>query len=89
MSVLAVLLGLALAVIGATTGVAVIAARRLELTRWVADRDVPVTLMASVIVLNRTTARILAGGEVPGVVIPQGLIDTVEREAASPDKGKA
>ncbi|MFI5259902.1 MAG: methylenetetrahydrofolate reductase C-terminal domain-containing protein [Candidatus Limnocylindrales bacterium] len=60
-----------------------------ELTRWVADRDVPVTLMASVIVLNRTTARILAGGEVPGVVIPQGLIDTVEREAASPDKGKA
>jgi len=60
-----------------------------ELTRWVADREVPVTLMASVMVLTRTTARIVAAGEVPGVVIPPELLDTIEREAASPDKGKA
>ncbi|MGD0019069.1 MAG: methylenetetrahydrofolate reductase C-terminal domain-containing protein [Candidatus Limnocylindrales bacterium] len=60
-----------------------------ELTSWVADRDVPVTLMASVMVLTRTTARIVASGEVPGVAIPMDLLNRIEREAASPDKGKA
>jgi methylenetetrahydrofolate reductase (NADPH) len=60
-----------------------------ELASWVADRDVPITLLASVMVLTRTTARIVAAGEVPGVVIPPALLDVVEREAASPDKGKA
>ncbi len=60
-----------------------------ELRSWVADREVPVTLLASVMVLTRTTARIVAAGDVPGVVIPAGLLDTIERQAASPDKGKA
>jgi methylenetetrahydrofolate reductase (NADPH) len=31
----------------------------------------------------------VAAGEVPGVIIPKALLDTVERECASPDKGKA
>jgi len=60
-----------------------------ELRRWVADREIRVTLAASVMVLTRTTARIVAAGEVPGVVIPNALLDTVERQSASPDKGKA
>jgi methylenetetrahydrofolate reductase (NADPH) len=60
-----------------------------ELPRWVADREVPAQLMASVMVLTRTTARILDSGEVPGVVLPKSLLEVVEREAASPDKGKA
>ena len=60
-----------------------------ELVRWVADRSVPVTLMASVMVLTRTTARIVNGGEVPGVLIPPALMEAVEREAGAPDKGKA
>jgi methylenetetrahydrofolate reductase (NADPH) len=60
-----------------------------ELRRWVDDRRVPVTLMASVMVLTRTTARIVAAGEVPGVVIPPALLDVIERECGSPDRGKA
>jgi methylenetetrahydrofolate reductase (NADPH) len=60
-----------------------------ELRRWVDDREVPVTLLASVMVLTRTTTRIVAAGEVPGVVIPAALQDAVERECSSPDKGKA
>jgi hemolysin (HlyC) family protein len=50
MSVIMVLLGLAIAALGATTLVAVAAARRLELTRWVARRlagaEAAVTLLA-------------------------------------------
>ena len=60
-----------------------------ELRRWVADREIPVMLAASVMVLTRTTTRIVAAGEVPGVVIPRALLDTIERECASPDKGNA
>jgi methylenetetrahydrofolate reductase (NADPH) len=60
-----------------------------ELASWVADREVPVTLVPGVMALSRTTARMVAGGEVPGVVIPATLLDKMEREAASPDKGKA
>ena len=47
-----------------------------ELRRWVTDREVSVTLMASVMVLTRTTARIVNSGEVPGVVIPPALLET-------------
>ena len=50
MSILVVILGLALAALGATTGVAVIAASRLELTRWAARRlagaDAAISLLA-------------------------------------------
>lgn len=60
-----------------------------ELSRWVADIKIPVMLAASVMVLTRTTTRIVAAGEVPGVVIPKPLQDIVERECSSPDKGKA
>jgi methylenetetrahydrofolate reductase (NADPH) len=60
-----------------------------ELRRWVTDRELSVTLMASVMVLTRTTARIVNSGEVPGVFIPPALLETVEREAAAPDRGKA
>jgi methylenetetrahydrofolate reductase (NADPH) len=60
-----------------------------ELHRWVADSQSPVMLAASVMVLTRTTTRIVAAGEVPGVVIPAALQDAVDRECASPDKGKA
>jgi methylenetetrahydrofolate reductase (NADPH) len=60
-----------------------------ELRRWIADREVPVMLAAGVMVLTRTTTRIVSAGKVPGVVIPSVLLDQIERECASPDKGKA
>jgi methylenetetrahydrofolate reductase (NADPH) len=60
-----------------------------ELRRWVGDRHVPVALIASVMVLTRTTARILDRGDVPGVVLPKSLLEIAEHEAAAPDKGKA
>ncbi len=60
-----------------------------ELARFVADEALPLRLLANVFVLSRTTARIFRAGEIPGVAIPDSLADRAEREAASPDKGKA
>ncbi|MFI5213686.1 MAG: hemolysin family protein [Gemmatimonadales bacterium] len=81
MSVLAVLLGLALAVIGATTGVAVIAARRLELTRWVARRlagaDAAVTLLARPGDIQTVASGLVAVGiTVAGIAVPWALENT-------------
>lgn len=65
-------------------------ARKLdELARWVRDRSVPVTLLANVYVLTRGSARVMAAGEIPGVVVPPSLLEAAEREGAAEDKGKA
>ncbi len=60
-----------------------------ELVRWVSDRTVPVALLANVFVLTRGSARVLASGDIPGVVLPPALLEAAEREGGSPDKGKA
>jgi methylenetetrahydrofolate reductase (NADPH) len=60
-----------------------------ELVRYVADRQLPLRLLANVFLLTRGAARIFAAGEVPGVMLPSALLEVAEREGASPDKGKA
>jgi methylenetetrahydrofolate reductase (NADPH) len=60
-----------------------------ELAQFVADEDLGLRLLANVFVLTRTTARIFHAGEIPGIAIPDALLEVAEREAASPDKGKA
>lgn len=60
-----------------------------ELVRYVADRGLPLRLLASVFLLSRGSARVFASGDVPGVTMPPRLLVDVEREACSPDKGKA
>ena len=57
--------------------------------RFVADEGLPLRLLANVFVLTRTTARIFHAGDVPGIAISEALAARAEREAASPDKGKA
>ena len=60
-----------------------------ELSRFVADEDLSLRLLANVFVLTRTTARMFHAGEIPGIAIPDSLLDIAEREADSPDKGKS
>ncbi|HEX9044073.1 MAG TPA: methylenetetrahydrofolate reductase C-terminal domain-containing protein [Candidatus Limnocylindrales bacterium] len=60
-----------------------------ELRRWVTDRGVQVALLANVFVLTRGSARVLASGDIAGVVLPPALLEAAEREGGSPDKGKA
>ncbi len=78
MSVLVVLVGLALAAIGATTAVAVVAASRLELTRWVARRlagaDAATTLLARPgDIASVANALVAVGVTVAGVAAPWAL----------------
>ena len=60
-----------------------------ELVRVVADRALPVHLIANVYLLARGTARMFASGGVPGITLPTSLLERAEREAAAADKGKA
>ena len=87
MSIVVFVIGLARGVSGATTGVAVIAARRLELTRWVArrlaGREAAVTLLArpgdihtvasGLVAVGVTTAGVAA----PWALEPNGVVPTV------------
>jgi putative hemolysin len=81
MSALLVLLGLALAATGATAAVAIAAASRLELTRWVARRlagaDAAVTLLARPGDLQSVAGGMLGlGVVVAGVAAPWSLADS-------------
>jgi methylenetetrahydrofolate reductase (NADPH) len=60
-----------------------------ELGRFVADEGLGLRLLANVFVLTRTVARIFHAGEIPGIDIPDALLEVAEREGASPDKGKS
>ena len=80
MSVLVVLLGLALAALGATTAVAIVAASRLELTRWVARRlagaDAAVTLLSRPgDIASVANAMVALGVTIAGVAAPWALRD--------------
>jgi methylenetetrahydrofolate reductase (NADPH) len=48
-----------------------------------------VPLIGSVYLLNARTARFFNGGNVPGVVVSDGLLETCQKQAESPDKGRA
>ena len=81
MSVLIVLIGLALAVVGATTGVAVIATSRLELTRWVARRLAGAESAATLLarpgdIQSVASALVAVGVTLVGVAAPWALEDT-------------
>jgi methylenetetrahydrofolate reductase (NADPH) len=60
-----------------------------ELLRWVRGEGLPISLLANVFVLSRASARVFDSGRVPGVHISPTLLEEVERQAASPDKGHA
>jgi methylenetetrahydrofolate reductase (NADPH) len=60
-----------------------------ELLRWVRSEGLPISLLANVFVLSRGAARVFNTDRVPGVTISPALLEIVEREAASPDKGRA
>lgn len=78
MSLLVVLLGLAIAAVGATTSVALVAASRLELTRWVARRlrgaEAAVTSLARPgDIVSVAGALVALGVTIAGVATPWAL----------------
>jgi methylenetetrahydrofolate reductase (NADPH) len=60
-----------------------------ELLRWIRRDGLPVAPLANVYVLSRAAARAFHRGAIPGVVVSDELLAIVEREAGSPDGGKA
>ena len=90
MSLLIVVFGLALAALGATTGVAVLAASRLEMTRWAARRlagaDAAITLLSRpgdiLTVASGLVAvgLVLAGIATPWALQHAGVVPTIALE---------
>ncbi|HEX7525559.1 MAG TPA: methylenetetrahydrofolate reductase C-terminal domain-containing protein, partial [Gaiellaceae bacterium] len=60
-----------------------------ELLRWIARDGLPVAALANVYLLSRSAARAFHAGKIPGAIVTDELLAVVEREAASPDKGRA
>ena len=60
-----------------------------ELLRWIRRESLPVAAIANVYVLSAVAARAFHRGAIPGVIVTDDLLELVERQAASPDKGKA
>ena len=59
-----------------------------ELLRWIGREQLPLSMLASVYLLSRGAARTFHRGAIPGVVVTDELLELVERQAASPDKGR-
>jgi methylenetetrahydrofolate reductase (NADPH) len=60
-----------------------------ELLRYMELANIRVPVLANVYVLSRSSARYFSSGRIPGVTVSPQLLARVEKEAASPDKGKA
>ena len=60
-----------------------------ELLRYIRREQLPVATLANVYLLSRSAARAFPRGRSPGVVVSDKLLALVERQAASPDKGRA
>ncbi len=60
-----------------------------ELLRWMRLHDVRLPVLANVYVLTRTVARLFNANAIPGCVVSNGLLATIEKAAAGPDKGRA
>ncbi len=59
-----------------------------ELLRWIGREQLPVSVLANVYLMSRMAARAFHQGKIPGVVVTDELLALVERQAASPDKGR-
>ena len=60
-----------------------------ELLRWVARESLGVAMLANVFVLSPASARVFFEGRVPGVALSPQLLEIVQRESASRDRGRA
>ena len=60
-----------------------------ELLRWIRHDGLDLRALANVYLLSRTAARAFRRGVIPGVVVTEELLQLVERQAASADKGRA
>lgn len=60
-----------------------------ELLRYLARHGLRTPVIANAYVLSRAAARFFAAGKIPGVVVAPELLAVAEKQAASPDKGKA
>jgi methylenetetrahydrofolate reductase (NADPH) len=60
-----------------------------ELLRWIRREQLPVSALANVYLLSRPAARAFHQGKIPGAVVTDALLEIAEREASSPDKGRA
>jgi methylenetetrahydrofolate reductase (NADPH) len=60
-----------------------------ELLRWMRLRGLRLPVLANVYVLTRTVARLFNANAIPGCVVSNGLLATIEKAAGGPDKGKA
>lgn len=60
-----------------------------ELLRYMAQHGLQAPVIANAYVLSRAAARFFASGRIPGVVVVPELLEVAEKQAASPDKGKA
>jgi methylenetetrahydrofolate reductase (NADPH) len=60
-----------------------------ELLRWMRLHEIRLPVLANVYVLTRTVARLFNANEIPGCVVSDRLLATIEKAAAGPDKGKA
>jgi len=59
-----------------------------ELIRFASDQKLFIPIMANIFVPTLAVARIMNQGRVPGVILPNALLQQMEREAKSSDKGE-
>lgn len=59
-----------------------------ELMRFANDQKIFIPIMANIFVPTLTVARIMNQGRVPGVILPDSLLQQIEEEARSSDKGE-
>lgn len=59
------------------------------LKQWLAQQGLATPVVANAFVLTGGVARTFNAGKVPGCVVSDALLEACEREAASPDKGRA
>ena len=60
-----------------------------ELLKYMAAHNLHAPVIGNVYVLSRPAARFFNKGNIPGVTVTDQLLDLVEKEAKSKDKGKA
>lgn len=65
------------------------ARRQDELLRWMRRERVDLPVIANAYILSPGVARAFHAGRIPGVVLPDALLDEVTRRATGPDKGRA
>ncbi len=59
-----------------------------ELVRFIQDQQIDIPVIANVFVPNLSVARIMNKGLVPGVLFPDTLLNIMEQEAKTSDKGE-